>query len=149
MIRKILILLIVIMISCKSTKVTNSENLVQDKQIEEVKQFDCYYSSDTLNMLIAYFPEEKTFYLNNKEVKKDEICKEIENSIKMNKGVKHHYHPKSNFLYMLSIQQEIKKCYLKWIDEISIEKYGSKYENLDSIQKVSIDDILTYKMLSK
>lgn len=116
---------------------------------EETKLFDCYYPSDTLDLLVAYFPVEKIFYLNSKEVSKEVICETIENSIRLNKGVKHYYHPESNFIYMISIQREIEKCYRQKIDEYSVEKFGSKYESLDSLQKATIDEILTYRIISK
>lgn len=143
------VIIIVLLSSCGTQKVvttTNNEEIIQE---DDSLKFDCYYSSDTLENLIAYFPEEKIFYLNDKVVSKEDVCQEIEYALRMNKGVKHYYHPQSNFFFMISIQQKIEKCYRDRIDQISIDKYSKNYEGLDSLQKLSVDKILKYKMLSK
>lgn len=147
-----LIFMLLVLIACNSTKNVSenqNNNLSQYDQENKELQFGCYEVKDTLSILIAYFPEEKMFYINNKPCEKENLCERITADMDLNKPLKHYYEPKSNFLFMMSIVKELEKCYNERIDEIAIEKFGSIYEELDSIQKVDVDSKLTYRMLSK
>lgn len=116
---------------------------------DEELMFGCYPSSDTLEYLIAYFPEQKEFFINNTLCTKEDLCKTIRHSIESNKGVMHYYAPESNFMFMVSIVREIEKCYKNKIDELSEKKFGANYEDLSPDQKTIIDSQLTYRMESK
>ena len=82
----ICLFVVLIFSACKLTKTTSSNTNIEPtgpSSDEDILQFDCYYSADTLDNLIAYFPEEKMFYLNNEQAKKEDICEVIKNSIKL------------------------------------------------------------------
>lgn len=147
----ILIMSIAIITSCKTAKSTIPDLVESNKESlkKEKLEFDCYYLSDTIENLILYFPEQKEFYINGKLNASTNVCDEIKYSIENNKGVKHCLHPQSNFMYMISIQRKVKKCYKNKIDEISQEKYGFTYENLDVDLRKEIDKILTYRVVSE
>jgi hypothetical protein len=143
---------IVGLMSCHSTKKSSDSNSVLNSDLVEEGtglQFECYYDSDTLEHLILYFPEEKKFFINSEVGNKEDLCQIIKKDIDKNKGVKHFYEPKSNFMYMISVVRAVEKCYKDKIDELSIENYGLTYEELNSDQKAEIDARLSYRVVGE
>ncbi len=137
--------------ACHTTKPTAEKPQGSKNEVTQEGsslQFGCYESSDTLKSLVAYFPEEKIFYINNTLCKKEDLCHRIQYDINMNKGVLHYYAPESNFMFMISIVREIEKCYKERIEVLSLKEFGTQYNLLSPEQKAVIDSKLSYSVES-
>ena len=139
----------VLLIACKTTKNQMDQTAKSQSVQEEALEFGCYEAKDTIDRLILYFPEEKHYFLNGFQSTKEDLCQSVVYDISQNKGVMYYYEPESNFMYMMSIIRQVKACYLEAIDALSMEAFGATYEELSPEQKSSIDEKLSYRVLSE
>ena len=93
---------------------------------------------DTTNSMIIKLTKGDKIFCKSQLISATELCKHVGDQILDNKHIVLTNSKNTNYKFYLKTYNQIKDCYASSLDSISIKKYNSSFELLDSVKRVRI-----------